>query len=82
MMTVRLLRRSARTPATIDEQDQRKGEDDKGERQSGSARRFPAQGRAHMVAATCRMPSSATISFQALSLNAPQNCAISSARNG
>jgi hypothetical protein len=34
------------------------------------------------VAASCLMPSKATISFQALSLNAPQNWAINRPRRG
>jgi hypothetical protein len=33
-------------------------------------------------AANCLMPNKATINFQALSLNAPQNCAISRPRRG
>ena len=81
MMTVRLLSRSANTPATIDVHI------------SGSVKTTNAivvwvceavskSGPGAMAAAIWRMPSSATISFHALSLKAPQNWAMRSARNG
>jgi len=35
-----------------------------------------------MFAVACRIASSATMSFQALSLNAPKNCAINRPRRG
>ena len=81
MMTVRLLTRSARTPATIET------------KASGRVKTIKARavwvcaavsnsGPGAMVPASCRMASRATISFQALSLKAPMNWAMRRPRSG
>lgn len=80
-MTVRLLRRSANRPAMREV------------RMSGKVKTTIASvvwaceavsssGPGASWEATARMPSSATMNFHALSLKAPQNCAIKSPRSG
>ncbi len=81
MITVRLLTRSASTPATTDTSASGNVNTTKAsvvcvwEAVSNSR---PGEVRE----ASCRMASKATINFQALSLNAPQNWAISNPRRG
>ncbi len=81
MMMVRLLTRSARTPATKDTKA-------RGSVKTTNARvvwvceAVSNSGPGAIVAAICLMPNRATISFQALSLNAPQNWAMRRPRRG
>ena len=82
MMTVRLLNRSDSTPATRENSMSGRLKTTKAmvacvwEAASNAGPVGPT------AAVTCLMASKATISFQALSLNAPKNCAINRPRRG
>ena len=81
MMTVRLLRRSAKVPPTNDSNISGKVKMIKVSAVCVCAA-VSSSGPGAIPAVACRMASNATMSFQALSLNAPKNCAINSPRRG
>ena len=81
MMTVRLLSRSAKVPPTNDNNINGKVKMMKVIAVWVCAA-VSSSGPGTICAVACRMASKATISFHALSLNAPQNCAIKSPRRG
>ncbi len=81
MMTVRLLRRSASVPPTSDSNTSGKVKMMKVVAVCVCAA-VSSSGPGAICAVACRIASRATISFHALSLNAPQNWAISRPRRG
>src|SRR5574340_1281482 len=81
MMTVHLLRRSAKKPDTTDVRISGKVKTTMA-RVVWACEAVSSSCPGDRVAVAALIPRSATMNFQALSLKAPQNCAVSSPRNG